>query len=284
MDRERPSITAATGLVALLGHPVRHSRSPQIHNAAFQAQGEDLVYLAFDVPPDHLREAVAGLRALDFVGANLTIPHKEAVVPLVDRLDSQAQQIGAVNTLVNEGGVIVGHNTDAAGFLAALEREWGRGPAGARCLLLGAGGAARAVAVALLGAGIEELLIHNRTRQRAEALCGSLGTGAGCRTIDAAELKAAAARCDLVVNATSVGLGHGVKESPLSVDMVEGRHVVVDLVYGPEATALVRAARQRGALAIDGREMLVQQAARSYQLWTGRTAPVDLMRDELGRT
>lgn len=274
------SIGARTRLVSLLGHPVAHSRSPSIHNAAFAAQGVDMVYLAFDVPPEALAHAVAGLRALGVAGANLTVPHKEAVLPLLDRIHPLAERLGAVNTLVNEDGAIVGHNTDVYGFLMGLERGWGRGPRGARCLVLGAGGAARAVVAALSSEEAAEILVYNRTLSRARELCADAGawSNSPCRPVTLDELAQAAQSADLVVNATSVGLGETVKETPLPVDMLKDNHVVMDLIYGAEPTVLLSGARDKGALAIDGTEMLVQQAARSYELWTGRTAPVDLMR------
>ena len=147
-QRQRP-VTAATRLACLIGHPVGHSRSPVMHNAAFQAQGIDMSYVAFDVSSEALPAAIGGLRALGIVGANVTVPHKEAVVALLDTVDSTAGRIGAVNTIVNRDGVLSGHNTDIHGFLMALEQAWGRGPRGSRCLVLGAGGSARAIVAGL---------------------------------------------------------------------------------------------------------------------------------------
>jgi shikimate dehydrogenase len=240
----------------------------------------DMVYMAFDVPEDRLAAAVSGLRALGAAGANVTVPHKEKVVPLLDDVDSAARRIGAVNTIVNEGGALIGHNTDVHGFLVALERGWGRTPRGSRCLVLGAGGAARAVVAGLGAADAAEIWVYNRTAVRARDLCAEARGWSlvPCRPVADAELGFVSAQVDVIVNATSVGMGDTVKLSPVPVDMVKEHHVVVDLVYGPEPTALLRHTRAVGGVALDGLEMLLQQAARSYELWTGRTAPIEFMR------
>ncbi len=286
MEERGRGITGTTGILAVLGHPVGHSRSPQIHNAAFAAVGLDLVYVACDVQSAELPSAVAGLKAMGFRGASVTIPHKEAVLPLVDEVDELALKVGAVNTIVNRRGRLFATNTDVAGFLAALEVAWGRPPRGSVCLVLGAGGAARAVVAGLVGAGAAQILLHNRTEARAQALC-TVARGWGtvpCRVVGESELAEFAPSVDVIVNATSVGLGAGIKVSPIPDDIVTERHVVMDLVYGRETTELVRRARERGALTLDGREMLVQQAARAFELWTGRPAPIETMRSEVMRS
>lgn len=285
MHPQPRGIAATTGVLAILGHPVAHSRSPQIHSAAFAAQGLDLVYVACDVLPAALPAAVTGLRALGIRGANVTVPHKEAIIPLLDDVDALARQVGAVNTIKASDGRLLGTNTDVPGFLAALQHLWPDGPAGRRCLVLGAGGAGRAVVAALVSASAEVVYLYNRTAERAIRLCGDAagwGTTA-CRPLRVDELGGQADEVDLIVNATSVGLGDGFKVDSLPVDIVTTRHVVVDLVYGDAPTAFIRQAKERGALAMDGREMLLQQAAVSYEYWTGRKAPIDVMRDELLR-
>jgi shikimate dehydrogenase len=284
LERGR-AIAGTTGVLAVLGHPIDHSRSPQIHNAAFAAQGLDLVYVACDVAPADLVSAVAGLRALSFRGANVTVPHKQAVLPLLDRVDDTARQVGAVNTIVNREGSLFGANTDVAGFLAALDHAGAGSPSSDSCLVLGAGGAARAVVAGLVAAGAGQIIIYNRTTSRAEELCAAAATWGRvpCRVVERAELAVVGPQVRLIVNATSVGLDPSVKVTPLPVDIVSEHHIVMDLVYGNEATALVRHARARGALTVDGREMLVQQAARAYELWTGRAAPLDVMRNEVMR-
>ena len=279
------TISAHTRLLAVLGHPVSHSLSPAIHNAALRSQGVDAVYLAFDVEPAALAQALDGLRAVRFWGANVTVPHKERAAELVDSLDPLALRVGAINTIVHQDGHIRGYNTDIAGFGAALETVRSGGAAGSRCLVMGAGGAARAVVAALTSGGAADVRIFNRTTGRAEQLCRLTERwgGAQCEVAEAGDLSQIAAQVDVIVNATSVGLGSSVKESPIPVDILDSHHIVVDLVYGPKQTELVRGALSRGATALDGREMLVMQAASSYRLWTGRDAPIDVMRANVGK-
>lgn len=276
------SIGSNTVLTCLLGHPVRHSCSPAIQNAAFSELGVDMTYMAFDVAPEDLGDALGGLRALGFRGGNVTSPHKEAVLSLTDSLDDLAKRIGAVNTLVHRGGLLVGHNTDVYGFLMALELGWGRSPKGAEALVLGAGGAARAVVAALIEAEVATIHIYNRTYERGVVLCedASLWGATRCTSIGEGHLREAAAGSDLIVNATSLGRGGGVKLSSLPVDIITDDHVVMDVNYGRKPTAFVQHAAEKGALAIDGREMLVQQAARSLELWTERRAPIRTMREK----
>ena len=234
-------------LYVLLGDPVAHSRSPAIHARAFQLLGVDAVYApcrVIDVPA-----AVRSIRALGIAGANVTIPHKQAVMPSLDRLDPAAERIGAVNCIANRNGVLHGHNTDREGVLRALGNFSGR------TVVLGAGGSARAVVDAFR----PEVTIVNRTRGRAEQLAREMGVQAGGPE--------AAARADLVVNCTSVGMSG--EEMP--IDPAGLRGTVVDLAYSSRGdTALVRAARAHGLRAIDGIDVLVQQAIASLEIWLGR--------------
>jgi shikimate dehydrogenase len=246
-------------LAGVLGFPVRHSRSPAMMNAAFAELGIDWLYLHLPVPPDLFAETVRALPGSGYRGANVTIPHKLAAHDLADELTDAATAIGAVNTLSFEGGRITGDNTDAGGLIDALG---GERPASA--LVLGAGGAARAAVWALREAGVE-VTVWNRTPERASELAGEFGVGAGERP----------ARAELLVNATSIGLAKG--DSLDQLPLVEA-DTVVDLVYGPEPTELVRWAERRGARVVDGLEVLVRQGARSFERWTGRTPPVDTMR------
>jgi shikimate dehydrogenase len=256
-----------------------------MHNAAFHSLGLDLVYLAFDVSGDRLSAAVQGLRALGARGANVTVPHKAAVIPFLDELDPIASHVGAVNTIVRQQAKLTGYNTDVYGFLMSLERSWGRSPAGASCLVLGAGGAARAIVAGLVLGNARDVHVYNRTESRAAELCSlamSWGS-ADCRTVDSSRLKEVAAEMDLVVNATSAELHDSVKETALPVDIFTRKQMVFDVVYGPRATRFLRSARLQGAATTDGVEMLVQQAALSFELWTGLPAPIDLMRQEANR-
>ena len=273
-------ITAHTGLLGVIGYPVEHSLSPLMHNAALQAQGLDMVYLAFSVQPFHLGAAIAGARALGVSGLNVTVPHKEAILGLLDGLDDVAARVGAVNTVVNEDGRLVGHNTDVVGFLEALGTSVQGGASGRRFLVAGAGGAARAVVAGLCREGASQVWLYNRTEERSQALCRVAREWGPteCRVASAPMLREIATCVDVIVNATSVGMGETVKSTPIPVDIVDSRHVVFDLVYGPRPTALIAHARAQGAVTMDGKEMLLRQAASSYELWTGREAPVEVMR------
>lgn len=272
-------ISAKTRLLAILGHPVEHSLSPRIHNAALRAQGVDAVYLAFDVTPGELPQAIQGMRAMRVMGANITVPHKQQAAKLVDTLDPVASKVGAINTIVSEDGRLAGYNTDVMGFKAALAsvrpdiRD-------ARCLVIGAGGAARAVVAALSQQGAKTIIVANRTESRALQLCEDAAQwgNSECVAHSFNDLTALARDADILVNASSIGMAETIKESPIPVDILTGHHVVVDLVYGPRPTTLVTEAVSRGAVAIDGLEMLLSQAAESYRLWTGKPAPTQIMR------
>lgn len=272
-------ITAHTSLLALVGHPVRHSLSPLLHNAALRSQGVDMVYVAFDVEPSRLSYAVMGLKALGARGANVTLPHKENVIGFMDSLDPLAARVGSVNTIVNDKGHFRGYNTDVAGFIAALRTVRPEGALGAQCLVAGAGGAARAVVAGLMADGAAGIRLYNRTSKRAEQLCAAAEQWGACACVPVTgeELAEVARHADVLVNATSVGLGTSVKDSALPVDIVDSHHVVMDLVYGVQRTALIIQAEARGAATIDGRKMLVMQGASAYRLWTGLDAPIDVM-------
>ncbi len=270
-----------TQRLGVVGFPIEHSISPAIQQAALDALGIDARYERWRIAPAELRAWVESLRGPDVLGANVTVPHKEAVVPYLDELSPTARSIGAVNTIVHRDGRLLGANTDVEGFARSL-LEAGFDPHGADVVLLGAGGAARAVAVALLGAGVRRLVLFNRGLARAEALAALLGDqpGAGQTTVEAYALDAPAldahlAQCTLLVNTTSVGLHPG--DSLLSVERVPAGALVVDIIYNPPETALLAAARARGARTLNGLPMLVHQAALAFQLWTGREAPLGVM-------
>jgi shikimate dehydrogenase len=256
--------------LGVLGWPVAHSRSPRMHNAALARLGlKDWHYQRLPVPPEVFEETVRGLPAAGFVGANVTIPHKEAALALADEATPDARAIGAANTLTFAGDAIHAANTDAPGFLAALAFA-GADPRGGTALVLGAGGSARAVAYALREAGAARVLVWNRTPERARALAADLGVDAALRPLAA----------DLLVNCTSVGLADGeFKDLPLDADALGTYATVADLVYRAGGTGLVAQARRRGCAVVDGLEVLVRQGALSFEAWTGLAAPVDAMRD-----
>jgi shikimate dehydrogenase len=267
-------IGAATRLAAVIGDPVRHSLSPTIHNAGFRAVGLDWAYLAFEVPAGEGSAAIAAMRVLGIDGLSVTMPHKAEVAAAVDRLSPAAEALGAVNTVVREGAVLVGENTDGEGFVNALRTDEGVDVQGMRCLVVGAGGAARAVIRALAEAGAAEVVVAAR-RPESAAQAVLLAPGVG-RAGSPDEADAA----DLVVNATPVGMGDVVELEPtLPVDAsrLGAGQVVVDLIYHPLVTPLVAAARERGAVAVNGVGMLLHQAAIAFRLWTGEDAPLEAM-------
>ncbi len=266
-------------LIALLGHPVAHSISPAFQQAALDALGIDARYEAWDVPPADLPIALERLRSAELLGANVTVPHKEAVFRLVDRLDPLAERVGAVNTIVRRDGQLHATNTDVAGILRALESVPLRG---ASVVLLGAGGAARAVVVAMHRAGVARLAIANRTLDRARALA-ELAPGIDvtvCLLDPTAEvLHEAIHHADLVVQSTSVGMRHGPGEgaSPVPAECFRPGQAAFDLVYNPARTPFLAAAEQAGARPIGGLAMLVHQGAEAFRLWTGVEPPIEVM-------
>jgi shikimate dehydrogenase len=260
--------------LGVCGWPVAHSRSPAIHNAALAEVGlTDWRYLKLPLPPERFAETVRALPSRGFRGVNVTIPHKEAALAVADEATPVARAIGAANTLTFEAdGSIHADNTDAPGLLEAL----GEDPRGRRALVLGAGGAARAAVYALVGAGAR-VCVWNRTPERAGALAEELGAAAVGEAVQA----------DLVVNATSVGLHDPeatFKTLPLRADDVGAGSCVVDMVYRPDGTALLQAAQARGARTVDGMQILIAQGAASFERWTGRPAPREVMRRAVAKT
>lgn len=259
-------------MAVVIGDPVRHSLSPAIHNAAFASCGLDWVFLACEVPEGRVPEALAGAVALRVEGLSVTMPHKAAVAAAVDELSPTARRLGAVNCVARDGERLVGHSTDGDGFVDALAEEAGWSPDSARCVVLGAGGAARAVVLALAGAGAAEVAVVNRTAQNAVAAAAL--AGARGRVAEAAEVSG----FDLVVNATPLGMtGYGGAAVPLDPALLHPGQVLVDLIYEPAETALLAAARAQGVAAFGGVRMLVHQAARAFELWTGIDAPIEAM-------
>lgn len=242
----------------------------------------DVKYEAWETPSDRLKDVVDGLRHADFLGANVTIPHKEAVLTMMDEMENLAREIGAVNTIVNREGKLWGYNTDAQGFLRALRKDGEFDPWGKHVIILGAGGAARAVSVAILRVGARSITIFNRTLERAQKLASTLrllNAEAYALSWRREGLKEAISRCDLVVNCTSMGMKHSPGEggTPLEAAIIPRGIVIFDLVYNPIETPLLMEARKAGARPIGGLPMLVYQGAASFELWTGKKAPLDVM-------
>jgi len=277
--------TGSTRLAAVIGSPVRHSLSPALMNAAFGAAGLDWVYVALEVAAEKLPDALVGVRILDIAGLSVTMPHKESAAACVDQLSDDAALLGAVNCISNANGILTGHNTDGEGFVRSLRSGHEFDPAGRRCVILGAGGAARSIILALARHGAEEIVVVNRTLVRAEhaaAFAAERGRvvrleGAGSDLRDA----------DLIVNATSIGMGEpSDADVPFDPMLLHEGQIVVDIVYRPLETPLLRFARQGGARTANGVGMLAHQAAIQFEIWTGTKAPIDLMlsavADQLG--
>ncbi len=266
-------ITGAARIAGVMGWPIEHSRSPRLHGHWLECYGIDGAYVPLPVAPARLEDAIRGLSALGFRGVNLTLPHKEAVIPFLDEVSDHARRIGAVNTVVvGEGGKLHGDNTDAFGFLANLEAgapAWraADGPA----VLLGAGGAARAVAVSLLDAGAPALRLINRTRERAERLAEALRAMAPGRAIETTvweERDGALADAGLLVNTTSLGMS-GQPPLDLALDDLPAEATVTDIVYTPLETGLLAAAREKGHAVVDGLGMLLHQGRPGFAAWFG---------------
>jgi shikimate dehydrogenase len=271
-----------TKRVVLIGHPVAHSLSGAMQQAAFNAKGIDARYELWDRAPIALPDAIAELRADDLLGANITIPHKERVVPLIDRLTEEAQATGAVNTITREGRRLVGHNTDVPGFAAALDKLVGRSKMPRQAVVLGAGGGARAVVYGLIREGFQRIVIFNRHLHRAEGLVKFFGRSASHMELRAMPwhpsiIESELAKSRILVNATSIGLTSDV--SPIPAEVLSSDLLVLDLIYN--RTRLLRDAEAAGATAQDGETMLLHQGAAAFTLWTGQPAPLDVMGEAL---
>jgi shikimate dehydrogenase len=273
-------ISGKTGICGIIGDPIEHTVSPGMQNAAFQASGEDFIYLPFRVKREDLEKAVQGMRALNLRGLNVTIPHKVAVMPFLDEIDPLAEKIGAVNTILNKEGILKGYNTDASGFLDALLAER-VDPSGKRIVILGSGGAARSIACSLAEKGAT-LFVLNRHPASAVDLADRIHRYWGKR-IEALEmtennLQNALAGADILVNTTSLGMIPKPELSPVPSGLIKPGTIVFDIVYNPLKTRLLRDAEKRGARIITGIEMLVRQGAAAFYLWTGKEAPLDIMK------
>ncbi len=266
-------------LLYLLGYPVAHSLSPAMQNAALRALGLDYEYRLMPVPPSELASVVAKLRDPSVAGFNVTIPHKVAVTPLLDEVDETASAVGAVNTVVNSGGRLRGHNTDSVAATRVLREVYGS-LSGCHAVILGAGGAARAVASGLAPYA-ERITVLARDHSKAEALASEVAerTGAEIRAANIGEASKLTPYADILVNATPAGMHPNTDTSPIDAHTLHRGLLVFDLVYNPEKTRLLREAEAAGARTVGGLSMLVYQGAEALRLWTGRAAPEALMLD-----
>jgi len=273
-----------TKRVVLIGHPVAHSLSGAMQQAAFDAAGIPATYELWDRSPLELADAIAELRSDDFLGANVTIPHKEKAATLVDRLTEEAHATGAVNTITREGKRLVGHNTDVPGFRVALETLVGKQRMPRMAVVLGSGGGARAVVHGLVAEGFQRVVVFNRHLHRAEGLVRHFSRSAAHMELRAMPwhesiIEAELAKTKVLVNATAVGLHDD--ETPIPVELIPPDLLVMDLIYNPPRSRLLRDAAAAGCQVLSGEVMLLHQGAAAFTLWTGQAAPVELMHEKL---
>jgi len=276
-----PNIGARTNILCVIGHPIAHSMSPVMHNAALNDLSLDYVYLAFDIPPNDLEKAILGFKKSNMKGINVTIPHKEAIIPYLDELDPLSKQIGAVNAVKNEGGVLLGRNTDALGAKQAL-LDGGFKIEGKKALILGAGGAARAISFAL-SEKMDEIFISNRTEERAIKLAKELhdktkikATG---KDMSEKTLRSLAYSVDILINTTPIGMYPEIDISPISKDLLNENLFIFDIIYNPLQTRLLKDAKEIGSKTLNGLDMFVNQGALAFEWWTGKKPNVKLMKE-----
>lgn len=289
----RQYINAQTRVCALFGHPVKHSFSPAMHNTAFKYLGLNYLYAAFDIELQNLEAAITAVRALNLTGVNITIPHKEKVIHYLDALDRAAELTGAVNTVTNRNGELTGYNTDGAGFIRSLEEDCSFNASDKVVLLVGAGGAARAVGMQLALSGASTVGILNRNHERAASLAGEIHGATGTRTVVLPwprekhpaweqDLTHFFRNTDLVVNCTPMGMhGSPGQLPPLPYHLARSGQVAYDLIYNPPQTRFMEKFRTNGCIVANGTGMLLYQGALAFELWTGRRAPVKVMRESL---
>jgi shikimate dehydrogenase len=268
---------AQTELYGVIGNPVHHSLSPMIHNGAFRRLGWNAVYLAFEVK--NVEEALRGIRGLGVRGVSVTIPFKTEVLPFLDKIEGLAKKVGAVNTIVNRRGRLIGYNTDCEGALEALEEKMDL--RGKRVVLLGAGGAARAIGFGLKERGVP-LIVVNRSKERGRALSKELG----CDYLaisSLARMKEGGVEADIMINATSLGMYPRDGETPLPKELLKKGMMVMDIVYEPLQTRLLREAKKKGCITVDGLEMLIRQGVAQFEIWTGRRLEIGKIRKDLRR-
>ena len=278
-------ISGRTQIYGIFGYPVEHTFSPGMHNAAFKRLGMDACYVPFAVHPDRLGEAARAILPLGLRGLNITVPHKEKIIQYLDELSEEARLIGAVNTIEIRQGRLVGHNTDGRGFLRSLNENAGFNPKGKKVLFIGSGGAARAVGFCLALAGASKIYVRDLDTRKADLLVSDIRakTGAASASIhDDEPLAAYAADADCLINATPLGLKR-TDPLPIPRDFVMKKHLACDLVYNPPETAFLRTAKSRGAKRLAGLGMLLYQGVIAFEIWTGKRAPVQTMKNALSR-
>ncbi|MBY9014413.1 MAG: shikimate dehydrogenase [Candidatus Lokiarchaeota archaeon] len=278
-----PYIGASTNILCVIGHPIEHTMSPVMHNAAINDLSLDYIYLAFDIPPNDLKKAIVGFKKSNIIGINVTIPHKEAIIPYLDELEPLSKQIGAVNSVKNEGGVLLGRNTDVFGAKQAL-RDAGFKIEGKKALILGAGGAARAISFAL-SEKIDEIFISNRTKERAIKLAKELhdktkikATG---KDMSEKTLRSLTYSVDILINTTPIGMYPLINISPISKDLLNENLFIFDIIYNPFQTQLLKDAKEIGSKILNGLDMFINQGALAFEWWTGKKPNIKLMKEKI---
>jgi shikimate dehydrogenase len=276
-------ITARTKVLCIIGYPIEHSMSPIMHNAIIQELNLDYIYLAFSVYPDNLKHAVKAFSTLDIKGINVTIPFKQEIIKYLDEIDPLAQKIGAINTIRNDEGYLIGRNTDAEGGKKAILNA-GHSISGKNFLILGAGGAARALSYSL-ARDANKIVIANRTEMRAEILTSelkqNLGVIAEPKKYISNVLKEETKKADILINTTPVGMYPNISLSPISAEFLHNELVVFDLVYNPLETQLIKDAAKKGCKTLSGLDMLVYQGASAFEWWTNKKPNVNLMKKKI---
>jgi len=280
---KKPYITARTNVLCVIGHPIEQSMSPIMHNAALKEMSLDYVYIAFNIPPNDLKKAVLGFKMFSIKGINVTIPHKENIIPYLDEIDPLAEKIGAVNTIKNEGKYLIGKNTDASGAKKAL-LDAGCEITGKKALILGAGGAARAVSFAI-SEDLDAVYIANRTEKRAIKLAKDLTnkttTKAVGKNMSKNTLKNLVNDVDILINTTPLGMYPDIEGLPISQEMLHKNLFVFDIVYNPLETRLLKEASKIGCKTLGGLDLFVNQGALAFEWWTGKKPNLNLMKEKV---
>lgn len=277
-------INGSTKLTGIIGYPTEHSVSPQMHNAAYEKLGLNFCYLPIPVKPNDLMKVLDGIRMLGFVGVNVTIPHKEAVITHLDEVTKIARLIGAANVILNQEGRLVGYNTDGPGFIDSLKEDAGFDVKGKNVVVLGAGGGAKAVTIMLAKDNVKTMVISDMIYEKAESLCEYINShfeiAPYACPVNSKELRKSIANCDLLVNTTPVGMYPKVNECPIDDDYeIPSKAIVYDLIYNPLETGLLKLARSKGAKAVSGIGMLIRQGALAFSLFTEEEPPVKVMNE-----
>ncbi len=280
---KKPYITARTNVLCVIGHPIEHSMSPIMHNAALKELSLDYVYIAFNIPPNDLKKAVLGFKMFNIKGINVTIPYKETIIPYLDEIDPLAEKIGAVNTIKNEGKYLIGKNTDASGAKRAL-LDAGCEITGKKALILGAGGAAKAVSFAI-SEDLDAVYIANRTEKRAIKLAKDLTNKTTIKAVgknmSINTLKNLVNDVDILINTTPLGMYPDIEASPISEEILHKNLFVLDIVYNPLETRLLKEARKIGCKTLGGLDMFVNQGALAFEWWTGKKPNLNLMKEKV---